>query len=149
MKIRNFLIILIGLSVGTAIGIGSYTFLYAKGSSYLTNDPQSCANCHVMKEQFDGWIKSSHRNVATCNDCHTPQGIIPKYATKLSNGFWHSYAFTTGDFKDPIQIKLRNKEVLKSACRKCHAEIIQAIDTHSNESNMSDCISCHNTVGHL
>ena len=64
--------ILLGVVIGVAVGIGAYTFVYARGWSYLTDDPAACANCHVMREQFDGWLKSSHRAVATCNDCHTP-----------------------------------------------------------------------------
>lgn len=104
-------IIGIGITAGIAAGVGFYTFQYAKGASYLSNDPKACANCHIMSDQFDGWAKSSHRNVATCNDCHTPEGFIPKYLTKASNGFWHSYAFTTGDFHEPIRIKGRNKEI--------------------------------------
>ncbi|MGH8065172.1 MAG: NapC/NirT family cytochrome c [Candidatus Entotheonellia bacterium] len=85
-------------AMGLAIGVGGYTFLYAKGSSYLTDNPAACANCHIMREHYDGWVKSSHRAVAVCNDCHTPEGFMPKYITKASNGFWHSFAFTTGRF---------------------------------------------------
>jgi cytochrome c nitrite reductase small subunit len=39
--------------VGLVIGIGSFTFVYAKGYSYLTNDPQACAHCHVMQDHLD------------------------------------------------------------------------------------------------
>ena len=60
--------IAVGIALGAAIGIGGYTFIYAKGYSYLTNDPGACANCHIMREQYDGWVKSSHRAVAVCND---------------------------------------------------------------------------------
>ena len=45
--------------LGFVLGGGAYTFIYAKGASYLTNDPKACINCHVMQEQYDGWIKSS------------------------------------------------------------------------------------------
>ena len=65
-----------GLLLGTALGVGAYTFVYAKGASYLSNDPNACANCHVMTEQLDGWSRGSHRAVATCNDCHTPPGFV-------------------------------------------------------------------------
>ena len=78
------------VAIGLAAGIGGYTFVYAHGASYLTNDPAACINCHVMREQYDGWIKSSHRAVAVCNDCHTPHDLVGKYATKGQNGFWHS-----------------------------------------------------------
>lgn len=140
---------LLGVAIGLALGIGAYTFVYARGASYLTDDPAACANCHVMDEQYSGWIKSSHRSAAVCNDCHTPSGIVAKYATKASNGFWHSYAFTTGDFPDPIQIKPRNREVANDACRKCHAELTLAMEgPHGNHDRIL-CVSCHRSVGHL
>lgn len=139
------------LPVGIAAGVGGYTFLYAKGGSYLTNDPQACANCHVMQEHFDGWVKSSHRSVAVCNDCHTPHGLLPKYATKASNGFWHSFAFTTGRFHEPIEIKARNREITEQACRTCHLEVVEAIEgTLSSGSEVEiSCVRCHASVGHL
>lgn len=139
---------ILGVSIGLAVGLGAYTFIYAKGGSYLMNDPASCANCHIMQEQYDGWLKSSHRLAATCNDCHTPPGTIAKYLTKASNGFWHSFAFTTGKFHDPIQIKPHNLKVTESACLKCHDEITDAIHTSGNGEPLS-CVRCHRSVGHL
>jgi cytochrome c nitrite reductase small subunit len=131
-------------------GIGSYTFIYARGYSYLTNDPAACNNCHVMREQFDGWVKSSHRAVAVCNDCHTPHNLIGKYATKASNGFWHSFYFTTGLFPEPIRITARNRRITEQACRNCHQEIVQAIEggAHGDKTELS-CVRCHDSVGHL
>ena len=64
------------LVLGAALGLGSYTFAYARGWAYMTDDPRACANCHVMNEQYDGWIKSSHRSVAVCNDCHVPHSFV-------------------------------------------------------------------------
>jgi cytochrome c nitrite reductase small subunit len=78
MRLSNFTIVLTALAVGLAIGISGFTFVYAKGASYLTDDPRACANCHVMSEQYTGWLGSSHRAVAVCNDCHTPKGFIAK-----------------------------------------------------------------------
>ena len=56
MKLRTIQGILLGVVIGIAVGIGVYTFAYAKGWSYLTDHPAACANCHVMHEQFDGWL---------------------------------------------------------------------------------------------
>src|SRR5687767_12096778 len=123
----TWILLAFALSAGALAGLGGYTFVYARGASYLTNDPAACANCHVMGAHFDGWIKSSHRSVAVCNDCHTPPGLVPKYLTKASNGFWHSFAFTTGRFPDPLRIKPHNREIAEKACRKCHAEIVSAM----------------------
>lgn len=36
-------------AIGAAIGLGAFTFVYARGSSYLGRDPAACANCHVME----------------------------------------------------------------------------------------------------
>ncbi|MGH7473570.1 MAG: NapC/NirT family cytochrome c, partial [Candidatus Methylomirabilales bacterium] len=64
MNLRGIEALVIGTAIGLAVGIGAYTFVYAKGASYLTNDPAACANCHIMREHYDGWSKSSHRAVA-------------------------------------------------------------------------------------
>ena len=40
--------ILAATLLGVAVGLCAYTFVYAKGYSYLTNNPAACANCHVM-----------------------------------------------------------------------------------------------------
>ena len=138
--------------LGLALGVGAYTFIYAKGASYLTNDPKACINCHVMQEQYDGWIKSSHRSVATCNDCHAPHDLIGKYSTKARNGFWHSYYFTTGNYPDNIQINERNRKITEAACRKCHADIVATIEGPASkhlEADKTSCLRCHRNVGHL
>lgn len=143
--------ILLGITVGVLLGIGSFTFIYARGASYLTNDPQACANCHVMEEQYSAWMKSSHRSVAVCNDCHTPHTLVGKYTTKALNGFWHSFYFTTGDFPEPIRITGRNARVTEQTCRDCHEDIVQAIDplpSHGDAGALT-CVSCHRNVGHL
>lgn len=141
--------LLLAILAGTTIGVGVYTFGYARGASYLTDDPQACANCHVMREQLEGWRKSSHGKVAVCNDCHTPPGFIPKYATKALNGFFHSLAFTTNHFPDEIRITDRNFKVAESSCLKCHADVVGAIrGTRARGSDVS-CIDCHRNVGHM
>jgi cytochrome c nitrite reductase small subunit len=155
--------LLVAVIVGILTAVGGYTFIYARGYSYLTNDPQACANCHVMEDHFRAWTKSSHRAVATCNDCHTPPELVPKYMTKAINGWNHSVAFTTGRFHEPLQITARNVDVTERACRKCHQNIVDAIESPPTSMLPSpgghvsrpgpperlSCIRCHSTVGHL
>ena len=136
------------LGLGAAAGLGGYTFVYAKGGSYLRDDPRACANCHIMQDHLDAWVKSSHRSVATCNDCHTPPGLIPKYFTKAEHGFFHSLGFTTGKFHEPIQIGKRSRRVTENACRKCHQDIVHDIDTMKDSGTALSCIRCHASVGH-
>jgi cytochrome c nitrite reductase small subunit len=141
--------LVVGAAVGAIAGIAGYTFVYAKGASYLTDAPTACANCHIMNEQFDGWSRSSHRAVAVCNDCHTPPGPARKYLTKAINGFNHSVAFTTGRFPEPIQITPRNKAITEEGCRTCHEDIVVAIDQSGGGDRRLSCIRCHASVGHL
>ena len=141
-----------GVLVGLLVGIGGYTFVYARGYSYVTNDPAACANCHIMRDHLDAWSRSSHRAVAVCNDCHTPPGLVGKYVTKAQNGFWHSFYFTTGAYPDPLRITPRNQDVTEQACRKCHGELTESIEpvraTVSHDTQTS-CIRCHDSVGHI
>lgn len=147
---RGRLLLLTAILLGAAVGIGAFTFGYARGASYMTNDPEACANCHVMREQYDAWTRSSHRAVAVCNDCHAPHDIVGKYVTKARNGFWHSFYFTTGGHPDPIRITERNLEVTEHACRYCHEPITEAVD-HGGAGTRGEpisCTRCHQNVGH-
>lgn len=143
--ILHYAIVLI---LGLTAGMGIFTFGYGKGASYLSNDPSACANCHVMSDHFESWTNSSHKNVATCNDCHLSHHPVGKWVTKADNGFFHSLAFTTGDFHEPIQIKQRNREVTQKACLYCHEDFVHNMLPEEPGGDMLYCIQCHTDVGH-
>lgn len=148
MRPKSTAIVLLGIVVGLAVGLGTYTFIYARGYSYFSNKPAACTNCHVMRSYYDGWAKSSHHAVATCNDCHTPPSLIGKYATKTANGFTHSWAFTRGAEPDAIQIKARNHSVTEAACRNCHKETVSAMEAVHRGAGQRACTHCHGSIGH-
>lgn len=145
-------------AVGVLAGSGAYTFVAAAGHSYLSNDPAVCVNCHIMREQYDGWRHASHHAVATCNDCHLPHDtLLHALFVKASNGWHHSVAFTTQDFAEPIRIKPGNAHVLEANCRRCHAVAVGEITAHGTLGVPSDplqradlygCVRCHQGVGH-
>ena len=146
-----------GVLIGAAIGIGSYTFVYAKGYSYLTNDPAACANCHIMDDHYAAWLKSNHRAVAACNDCHMPHDFFGKWYVKAKNGFWHSFYFTTGNFPYPLRATEANQKVVEESCRYCHDEMSDfvelagaAAEIHPDlpDSATMSCTRCHRYVGH-
>jgi cytochrome c nitrite reductase small subunit len=141
--------LVLAILIGLAAGVGAFTFVYARGYAYLTNDSAACANCHIMHEQYDGWIASSHRRAAGCNDCHTPHDVVGKWSTKALNGFWHSFYFTAGTFHEPIRINDRNRKITEAACRDCHAQVVQIIDAVPHEGQRLACTGCHASVGHL
>jgi cytochrome c nitrite reductase small subunit len=140
-RLRRVVILAVAAAiVGVAAGMGAFTFVYADGAAYLTNDPEACANCHVMQDHYDRWRKSTHHAVAVCNDCHAPVGFFRKYWVKAKNGFNHSWRFTSGDFHEPIAITESNREVTEAQCRHCHGEMAAAI--------RDSCVRCHDDVGH-
>lgn len=149
VQFRTLVLGAVAVSLGLFAGLGTYTFTYAHGLSYFSNDPRACMNCHVMREHFDGWQKSPHHAVATCNDCHTPHAFVPKYLSKAENGFWHSKGFTLQDYHEPIMIRPRNVSVLQANCVGCHQQIVDGINTHPGDpQKMLDCLHCHREVGH-
>lgn len=141
-------VLVVALLAGASVGVGGYTFWYAEGASYMTNNPAACANCHVMNDHYNAWRRSSHHAVAVCNDCHAPHDFFGKYWTKARNGFNHSLAFTTGRFHEPIAITRTNREITQQACRHCHAAVVDAIDAQPGHSGELDCLRCHANVGH-
>ena len=140
--------LLIAGLTGAVLFLSGFTFVYAQGYSYLVDDPSACANCHIMRDYFDGWNRSPHHAVATCNDCHTPHdSLLAKYAVKGINGFNHSRAFTLGNFQEPIRITEMNRDVTQHACIACHLDAVSEI-LHPNSKSPTDCLTCHAGVGH-
>lgn len=138
------------VAAGALCGLGLYTFQYAKGLSYLSNDPGACMNCHVMREQYESWVKGTHHAAATCNDCHVPHTFPAKYLAKLDNGWNHSKKFTLQNFHEPIRIRPANLARLQHNCIQCHAVTVQEIASHGDvERGQARCTNCHRSVGHL
>jgi cytochrome c nitrite reductase small subunit len=135
-------------AVGVLAGAGIFTFAYAEGASYLRDDPAACMNCHIMRDQFEGWQRGPHHNVATCNDCHTAHSFVGKYASKAVNGFNHSWAFTTGRYPDPVRITPFNVRLAEASCRECHGEFTHMIDVYTRPEEAVSCLRCHTDVGH-
>jgi cytochrome c nitrite reductase small subunit len=153
-----WLSVLASILVGMFVGTGVFTFFTAHGASYLSNDPAVCVNCHVMREEHDGWQHASHHAVAVCNDCHLPHdNVVHKLYVKASNGYYHSKAFTLMNFPEPIRIKPSNASVLESNCLRCHGETTGEITAHGTLGVPTDprqgadlygCVRCHQEVGH-
>jgi cytochrome c nitrite reductase small subunit len=143
---------------GAFVGSGSFTFVSAKGYSYLSNESAVCVNCHIMREQYDGWRQSSHHATASCNDCHLPNdNAVHNLYVKASNGYRHSKAFTLQNFEEPIRIVPSNSKVLEGNCLRCHADMIDAITAHGTlgaamgmrgNVDLYGCVRCHVDVGH-
>jgi len=146
---RSGLVVLAACLIAIPAGIGAFTFVYAKGFSYLSTDPRACVNCHVMNPQYDAWLKSGHRHVATCVECHLPHTGLAKWIAKADHGFRHSAAFTLQNFKEPIEITPRDARMVQANCVRCHDELVHAIAGSGGPPRRElNCLHCHASAGH-
>ncbi len=136
-------------AIGILFGVGVSTFVLAEGTSYMSDRPETCVNCHVMRPQYHSWERGRHHAVATCNDCHVPTDPLGKWIAKSSNGWHHSKAFTTGDYPEVIRIKPHNLAIVEANCVRCHGTLFHHPSTEHAASVESDgCIRCHAGVAH-
>lgn len=150
-KWRFPVIILLGIFVGLVIHI----FNISNAASYLSDNPQTCVNCHVMYPEYASWERGSHGRVATCNDCHVPQdNFIRKYMFKASDGLRHASMFTFRMEPQVIRIKDAGREVVQENCIRCHANYLhpislRAIDAKGiYEDTERVCWDCHRETPH-
>jgi len=136
------------VALGAASGLVSFLFHYAHGTSYFSEDPSACANCHVMLTEYDSWQKASHHAVASCTDCHLPSDFVEKYKAKAENGYFHTLAFALHDFREPIRLKPKNAAILQAQCLHCHAELVQHVTSAEPARRDVRCVHCHDSVGH-
>lgn len=140
--------------IGFVIGAGAYTFWYANGFSYFSNDSKACNNCHVMNEVYKDWSVSSHKNAATCNDCHLPHSFIPKWIMKAESGFHHAYAFSLKDLPTNFTATPKSQAVIQQNCIRCHSTMASNVVNpttkvvHNYDKSLS-CVSCHRNIGHI
>ena len=149
MASRPGLLFIVACLLGIPAGLGGFTFVYAKGLSYLSADPRACVNCHVMNEQYDAWLKSGHRHTATCVECHLPSKGLAKWVAKADHGFRHSLAFTLQNFKEPIEITPRDRVIVRENCLRCHGAFVHAVYASAGPLRHElDCMHCHSSAGH-
>lgn len=141
--------------LGVLIGLVAYIFHISKATSYLSDNPRTCVNCHIMAPQYATWNHSSHREVATCNDCHVPHNnAINKYYFKAKDGMRHATIFTLRKEPQVIFIKDEGKEVVQQNCVRCHSNLLNddklanyTLDYHHFRSERK-CWECHREVPH-
>lgn len=141
--------------MGAITGLSMYAMIESKAVSYLSDDPKTCANCHVMTPQYTTWQNSSHREWATCNDCHVPQdNFFKKYLFKAKDGLYHASVFTTRGEPEVIRMKEAGVEVVQSNCIRCHenqvtdAALTATVKDHKALRTTRKCWECHQEVPH-
>lgn len=140
---------------GILAGLLLLIFVTSNTSSYLSDQSETCVNCHVMNSFYATWMHSSHRERANCNDCHVPHNnIINKYYFKARDGLRHSFVFTFKLEPQVIRIKDAGKQVVQNNCIRCHVEQIRDVAILNNSGSIdgdSDeklCWDCHRELPH-
>lgn len=140
---------------GAIVGLTIYIANVANVTSYLTDDPRACVNCHVMTPQYITWQHSSHREVATCNDCHVPQdNIIRKYAFKAKDGLYHATIYTLRAEPQAIVMHEAGQQAVQSNCIRCHVDQVTDARTaswtadHYENRLERTCWECHRQTPH-
>ncbi len=140
---------------GLFVGMILYTFYVSNAVSYLSDDPKTCVNCHLMAPEFATWQHSSHKSVTNCNDCHVPHtSFAAKYYFKMKDGLGHATVFTMGTAPQVIKMKEAGIAVVQENCKRCHGDLNQKVSTIevTRENNLHGagklCWDCHREVPH-
>jgi cytochrome c nitrite reductase small subunit len=141
---------------GAFVGIFIYTFITSRAYTYLSDDPATCVNCHVMAPYYATWLHSSHGKDATCNDCHIPQdNYFNKYFVKGLNGYRHAAVFTKRTEEQAMTAIPMNSQALMNNCIRCHTQLnSEFVETgrytwkEMQEIGGSVCWDCHRDVPH-
>lgn len=142
--------------LGIFMGLGVYSIYVSKVWSYLSEDPKACVNCHIMAPQYATWNHSSHRETATCNDCHVPHdNFARKYYFKGKDGLNHATLFTLRAERQVIFIGEEGKKVVKENCIRCHTNLFdqsklisQTKGNYKVHNTDRECWECHREVPH-
>ncbi len=144
-------IILLGIVCGLSLVI----FRVSNAVSYLSDDPATCMNCHVMAPQFATWERGSHGRKTVCNDCHIPHdNIVSKYLFKASDGLRHSFIFTFRLEPQVIHVKSAGIAVIQENCKRCHADLMSRVNNGLVTSSTAEhgagklCWECHRETPH-
>jgi cytochrome c nitrite reductase small subunit len=150
-KWKVSVIIIIGIFAGLLI----FTFYIANAFSYLSDDPKTCVNCHIMAPQYATWFHSSHREGTHCNDCHTPNNnIISHYFFKAKDGLRHATIFTLRAEPQVIMIKEAGQTAVQNNCLRCHEQLLTDIrmvsikNTYQKDRQTRQCWTCHRQTPH-
>ena len=146
MKLRTIQGILLGVVIGIAVGIGVHTLKRCQGLVLPHGPSGGLRQLPRHARTIRRLAQSSHRAVATCKSCHTPANFIGKYATKASNGFWHSFFFTTGGYEDNIQIKPHSREITEQACRTCQRKSSARLNSAPGSERRASSLACAATT---
>lgn len=143
------------LLLGLLCGLGILVLHVANATSYLSDRPEACMNCHVMAPQYATWQRGSHGRATVCNDCHVPHDdVITKLAFKTKDGLRHSFMFTFRLEPQVIRVKEAGIAVIQENCKRCHISLLDRVTLYGVSAESARhgegklCWECHRETPH-
>ncbi len=135
--------------LGVMVGLGVLVAQLSRATSYLSDAPETCVNCHVMTTSYLSWQHSSHRAVAHCNDCHVPHtGFLAHWGFKARDGLRHATVFTLRREPQVIRLSAAAVPVVEANCRRCHEAALSQGALADHRPGDPRCWECHREVPH-
>ncbi len=141
--------------LGILCGLLVFLVYISKAPSYLSDNPKTCINCHIMVPQYATWSHSAHGRETHCNDCHIPHNnIFNTYYFKATDGLRHAAIFTLRGEAQVIKIGDDGKKAVQMNCIRCHEYLVTdsrtLAYTRSFHQYRKDhyCWECHRETPH-
>lgn len=143
------------MMAGIFAGLFFFLIYISKAHSYLSDESETCVNCHIMAPQYATWSHGSHREHANCNDCHVPHNnVFNKYFFKAKDGMRHASMFALRLEPQVIFIHKAGQEVVHQNCIRCHSELlldpklVSSVENQKVHATDRVCWECHREVPH-
>lgn len=131
--------------IGVAVGIGVVLIRIANATSYLSDSPKTCINCHVMTDAYVSWQRGSHGHSTVCTDCHVPhENPAAKWAYKGLDGTKHSAIYTMRAEPQVMHLSATAVPVVQRNCLRCHEDQLQMVRLAGVSERK--CWDCHQNI---
>jgi cytochrome c nitrite reductase small subunit len=155
LKPPGYWMIYVNGLLAVLIGVLAYLFYVSNAWSYISDNPETCINCHVMAPQYSTWQHSAHRLTATCSDCHVPHdNFLVYYLFKARDGLRHTTVFTLRQEPQAIIITDSGRKAVQENCKRCHSRENEDVGTlevtlqSSRHGEGKLCWDCHRETPH-
>jgi cytochrome c nitrite reductase small subunit len=141
------------ITLGIFTGLFLFLLKTSEATSYLSDNPGVCINCHIMTPQFSTWAHSAHRSITDCNACHVPHdNIVSKYLFKANDGLRHAAIFTLRNEPQSIHIRDAGRRAVHENCLRCHSSLFSdgpgRPESAMEAGRERECLYCHRNTPH-
>lgn len=150
IRLHGRFFLIVGL-IGFVLLVVFFAFMF----SYSTR-PEFCRSCHIMEPYYRAWETSTHKEYATCVDCHYPKGagILPQKTRALSQ----VVQYVTRTYRPRPRAEVPDKNCLQEGChetRLLYGKTTSDEGIHFNHTPhltevrrglQLQCTSCHSQI---